>query len=127
MRTLTTTIGLVMFGLTLGAGAAWAHHSFQMFDQEKSLLLTGTVREFQWANPHVWIQVVVPSADNVEEWSIEGGGPNILARAGWRPTTFESGDEVHMLVHPMRDGTKAGSFIGAKFADGTTVGDWSED
>ena len=117
-----------LIAVGVGVGPALAHHSFQMFDQETSLLLTGTVTEFQWANPHVWIQVNIPTADEtLEEWSIEGGGPNILARAGWRPSTFEAGDEVMMLVHPMRDGSKAGSFIGAKFADGTTVGDWSDE
>ncbi len=127
-RTKTSLFGLLIIGPAFGVASALAHHSFQMFDQEASLLLTGTVKEFQWANPHVWIQVNVPNSQSMmEEWSVEGGGPNILARAGWRPSTFEPGDEVRMLVHPMRDGSKGGSFIGAKFADGTTLGNWSED
>ena len=59
-----------------------------------------------------------------KEWSIEGGGPNSLSRDGWRPSTFKPGDEVTMKVHPMRDGSPAGNFIAAKWADGHTLGRW---
>ena len=36
-----------------------AHHSFAMFDRERSILISGVVREFQWTNPHTWIQVTI--------------------------------------------------------------------
>lgn len=103
----------------------WAHHSGAAFDDEKVVELEGTIKEFQWTNPHTWIQVIVENDDGEEvEWSIEWGGPNSLARNGVRPNTFEPGDQVSMRVHPMKNGNPAGGFIGAQFGDGSTVGRW---
>src|SRR5687768_366624 len=102
-----------------------AHHSAAMFDNTKVMEISGTVKEFQWTNPHVWIQVYVQKSPGVrEEWSIEGGGPNTLSRQGWRPTSFKAGDVVTMRINPMRDGTPAGLFVGVKFADSKTLGRW---
>lgn len=102
-----------------------AHHSNAMFDKSQVVEVTATVREFQWTNPHVWIQVYIRNdgADE-EEWSIEGGGPNSLFRSGWRPDSFEAGDVVTIRMYPMRDGSKAALFVGAKLADGKTLGTW---
>ena len=59
------------------------------------------------------------------EWSLEAGSPNSLSRNGWRSNTFKAGDEVVVRLNPMKDGTPAGMFIGAKFAaDGKTIGRW---
>ena len=106
--------------------AAIAHHSSAMFDKSVVREETATVREFQWTNPHVWIQVVLRNeAGEEEEWSIEGLGPNSLFRNGWRPNSFEPGDVIEIRFNPMRDGSLAGGFIGAKFDDGHTLGDWN--
>jgi hypothetical protein len=117
---------LVTFFLSLAfACTALAHHSSAMFDKETVRQETVTVREFQWANPHIWIQVYIENEDGErEEWSIEGGGPNSLFRAGWRPTTFKPGDVVELKFNPMLDGTNAGFFVGVKFEDGKTLGRW---
>ncbi len=104
--------------------ALFGHHSAAMFDNTKVVEISGTIKEFQWTNPHVWIQVSVQSASGVQEWSLEGGGPNSLSRQGWRPTTFKAGETVSFRVNPMRDGTHAGLFVGAKFSDGKTLGRW---
>ena len=104
---------------------AAAHHSAAMFDDSKVLELKGTIKEMQWKNPHVWIQVVVDDHGKPTEWSLEAGSPNTLSRSGWRSTTFKSGDEVTVRLNPMKDGSAAGMFIGAKFAnDGKTIGRW---
>ena len=104
---------------------AGAHHSAAMFDDAKVLELKGTVKELQWANPHIWLQVVVDEKGKKTEWSLEGGSPNSLSRQGWRATTFKPGDAVTVRLNPMKDGTPAGSFIGAKFeSDGKTIGRW---
>jgi hypothetical protein len=102
-----------------------AHHSTAMFDETKLLELSGTVKALQWTNPHVWLQVMVEGQGSATEWSLEGGSPNSLSRQGWRSTTFKPGDVVTVRLRPMKDGTAAGQFIGAKFAaDGHTVGRW---
>ena len=118
---------LLVAALVFACGSTVAHHSGNMFDREQTVELTGTVKDFQWTNPHIWIQVLVPGAEGqMEEWSIEGGVPNRLFRAGWRPTSFKPGDEVTILANPMRDGAKAGAFIGARLADGSILGRFSE-
>lgn len=119
------SISLMGLGVGLLAGNAVAHHSANMFDSDTTVELSGTIKEFQWTNPHVWIQVAVENeAGEMEEWSVEGGGPNSLSRRGWRPTTFKPGQAVKIKVHPMRNGAPAGTFIGAQFADGATLGRW---
>jgi len=108
------------------AGAALpvvAHHSFSMFDETREVVLKGAVKEFQWSNPHTWIQLNVTDASgNVIEWSIEGGSPNLLGRQGWKRNTLKPGDQVEITVHPLRDGQPGGSFMRAVLADGRTLG-----
>src|SRR5580698_1568615 len=80
-------------GLLIAAIDASAHHSFGMFDQTKSLTLHGTVKDFRWSNPHVFIQLLADGVgDSREEWSIEMTSPEHLARSGWRPATLKAGD-----------------------------------
>ena len=100
-----------------------AHHSANMFDPSKNVVLDATVKEFQWSNPHIWIQVMVPSAKGGEqEWSIEGGSPNLVGRQGWKRNSFKAGDKVQIVVHPLRIGDPGGSFVSAAFPDGRKLG-----
>ncbi len=109
----------------ISASAALAHHSSAMFDKGIVRHVTATVVEFQWTNPHIWIQIDIENEDSdTGEWSIEGSGPNSLFRKGWRPNSFEPGDIIEIKFNPMRDGSQAGGFIGAKFEDGSTIGRW---
>ena len=119
-------LAAMVFAVAAGAVTSLvAHHSAAMFDDAKVLELKGTVKELQWANPHIWLQVIVDEKGKKTEWSLEGGSPNSLSRQGWRSTTFKPGDVVTVRLNPMKDGTPAGSFIGAKFdADGKTIGRW---
>jgi len=97
-----------------GAAPALAHHSFAMFDNQKTVTLEGTVKEFQWTNPHTWIQIVVkdPSGKDVE-WSVEGGSPNGLSRQGWKRQSLKPGDKASVVIHPLKDGTNGGSLVSA--------------
>ena len=99
-----------------------AHHSGAIFDHDKMVTLTGTVREFQWTNPHCWIQVTVAGASGQEEWSVEMGAPLQLYQAGWKPGTLKPGDDVTVVVHPARDGTHGGLFLSATGKDGAALG-----
>ena len=109
------------------APSVFAHHSAAMFDDKKVTELKGTVKELQWTNPHVWLQIVVDRNGAMTEWSFEGGSPNSLSRTGWRATTFKPGDVVTVRFNPMKDGSAAGQFIGAKFeSDGKTIGRWAD-
>jgi len=123
---MTTNIRAAAAALAALAGSAapaLAHHSFAMFDREREVVLTGTVKEFQWTNPHTWLQLNVPGPQGtVTEWSIEGLSTGTLSRQGWKPRSFKPGDKVTVKVYPMKDGSAGGSFIGATLPDGSTLG-----
>jgi hypothetical protein len=100
-----------------------AHHSPAMFDGSKQLTLTGTVRLFQWTNPHSYIQLVVkPETGPEQEWSLEMGANVYLYNLGWRPSTVKAGDTLTVTVIPLRDGRPGGLLVEAKTADGKSLG-----
>jgi len=108
----------------LAAGPALAHHSFAMFDREKAMAISGVVKEFQWTNPHVWIQVMVPNAKGVtEEWGVECTGVNFRRRQGWKSTALKPGDKVTVVMNPLRDGSRGGLFVSVMLPDGKVLGD----
>jgi uncharacterized protein DUF6152 len=109
-------------GAFLASGSAFAHHSFAMFDKDKEVTLVGEVKDFQWTNPHVWLQLVTQDkASQSVEWSIEMASVNILAREGWKRTSFKPGDKVTVVIHPLRDGSHGGAMIRATTAAGRTI------
>ena len=97
-----------------------AHHSFSMFDREHPVTISGTIREFQWVNPHTWVQILVPTPGKARpvEWSIEGRSPNVLARRGWKRTELKPGDKVKLTIYPLLDGSPGGAIVRVIFADG---------
>ena len=98
--------------IAFAAAPAFAHHSFAMFDNQKAVTLEGTVKDFQWTNPHVWIQIAVPNAAAKEvEWSIELGSVSTLSRQGWKRTSLKPGDKAVVVIHPLRDGSSGGSMM----------------
>jgi hypothetical protein len=105
----------------LTAAPALAHHSFAMFDTSKEVTLSGTVKEFQWTNPHSWLQLNVPRDGKAVEYSIELGSPNTMSRHGWRRGTFKPGDRVSVTINPMRDGSPGGSLVNAVDAAGNRL------
>ena len=105
--------------------AVFAHHSAAMFDANKEVTLTGTVKEFQWMSPHCWIQLLVPDAANANappvEWGIEMDNPVGLSRHGWKPRSLQPGDRVTVIAHPLRDGTHGAQVVSVA-KDGQIVG-----
>ncbi|WP_305096230.1 DUF6152 family protein [Croceibacterium aestuarii] len=101
-----------------------AHHSTAMFDQTRKVMLSGTIREFQWTNPHCWIQIEAAAADGqpAREWSIELGSPNTISRGGWKRTTLVPGQKVNMIVNPMRDGSPGAALVSVTTSEGKVLG-----
>lgn len=109
-------------GLLATAIPATAHHSFAMYDLTKTETIEGTVKEYQWTNPHGWIYVNVPAADGKTlEYGIELTSPNLLQRRGWRPTSLKAGDKVTVVLNPLRDGTKGGRIVSVTTPDGKVL------
>jgi hypothetical protein len=108
------------------AGSASAHHSFATFDGKRLVVVDGTVKEFQWANPHSWIELTVKDASGKDvEWSIEGGSPSVLVRQGWRRTSIKPGDKAQVTIHPMKDGSPGGALVKAT-VNGQPIGGGAE-
>ena len=106
------------------ARTAQAHHSFAMFDQTQQVTLKGTVHEFQWTNPHAWIHLDVPGANGINDsWQVELNSPNNLKRQGWKSTTVKAGDQVTLVLNPLKDGSKGGLFVSITLPDGSVLGD----
>ena len=102
---------------------AHAHHSFAAFDRSKKVVLAGVVKDFQWTNPHAWIQLVVQDNKGEKtEWGVECGSPNMMARSGWKRTLLMPGDKVVATVNPLLDGRPNGSLVRITLADGTVLG-----
>jgi hypothetical protein len=103
-------------------GSASAHHSTAMFDMSKNVTLLGTIKEFQWTNPHTFIYIDVPNgAGGSDVYGIEGMSPNYLARVGWDKHTLSSGEKVELIIHPLKDGRKGGFDVSVKKPDGTLM------
>lgn len=100
------------------AGPALAHHSFAMFDSAKTVTISGTVKDFQWTNPHVVLWVLADAEDGKqpEEWTCELTSPGNLTRMGWSRHSLSPGDKVSVELNPLRDGTHGGSLRKATLA-----------
>ena len=118
----------VVLGLACGivgsAAPASAHHSFALFDTTKSVTLEGTVKRFDWTNPHSWIFLEVVGPQNVtEEWTIELPSAGALAREGWNRNFLTAGEKIIIRINPLKDGQRGGSL--ASFTP-TSVGDGNQ-
>jgi hypothetical protein len=120
--------GPVLIALISVTTPSIAHHSFAMFDRSRTVVLQGTVKEVQWANPHTWIQLLVSGEDSTSlaEWSIEAGSPNMMVRQGWSSQTLKAGDKISLQAHPMLDGRKIASLVSVTLGDGRVLGSGGE-
>ena len=110
-------------GLLAAAAPVMAHHSFTMFDMTKRITLTGTVTDFEWTNPHSYIEIDAPDEKGVmKHWSIEMGSPSILQQSGWKFSSLKKGDKTTLVINQLKSG-QAGGFLGkATLPDGRVLG-----
>lgn len=112
---------LVVLALSTAAASAWAHHSFAMFDALHPVQLEGTVKSWEFTNPHSWLILMVMKGDTPIEYNIEGASVNTLIRQGFGPHTFVPGEKLTVTVSPLKSGETGGSFVKAIKADGTVL------
>jgi hypothetical protein len=110
LRRLSIALPVLGFSAMMGTAPATAHHSFAMFDMTKSVRLEGTVKRFDYTNPHSWIflEVVGPGAAT-EQWTIELPSAGVLAREGWNKNYVRVGERVVLHVNPLKDGRRGGN------------------
>ncbi len=102
---------LSSLALAVSSVSAQAHHSDAMFDRAQTVLKEGTIKEYQFQNPHTWIVVIVPGEGT---WSFEGRPPGPAAREGLTPDKLAPGTKIAVHVHPLKDGRPGGSLIDFK-------------
>jgi hypothetical protein len=111
--------GIAAIAASLLAAPAFAHHSFAMFDATKNLTLQGTVKNFEWTNPHMWLYVVVPQATGASvEYPLEMMAVQGAVKLGWKPDSVKAGDKISFEFHPLRDGHPGGQLISIVLPDG---------
>jgi hypothetical protein len=123
MKSAFTSIFIAAASIAAG-GAAMAHHSFAMFNQEHPIEIAGAVVEFRYTSPHSFILVDVKDKDgNSTVWNLEGPSPSILARDGMSAKTLKPGDELVLTIDPLRSGAPGGAWalIKTKFKDGRPI------
>jgi hypothetical protein len=119
----------------VGAGAstlmvgqvAQAHHSFGLFEMQKSITIEGTVKTVQWTNPHIWIDVVTIDRRTRQPViiSVEGDAVAIMKRKGWSRDSLKAGDKVAIVAHPLKTGQPGGALVSATVG-GKPIGNGSE-
>jgi hypothetical protein len=98
---------------------AMGHHSFSMFDREKTLNLTGTVKQLEWTNPHAWLYVMVTDDSGKGiEYPLEMQGTGQAQKNGWHPNTVKPGDRVTVAMHPLKSGSHGGQLLTVVLPDG---------
>jgi len=119
------TAALITGGALLAmSGAGVAHHSFAMFDQEHPIEIVGTVTDFRYTSPHIYIFLDVKGDDGITmNWNLEGGSPSLLVREGWSSKSIKPGDELRMTIDPLRSGAPGGAWQATriKFKDGRPI------
>ena len=123
MNRLVRTFLLLALAAPIPLAPAIAHHSYAMFDMQKTVKLEATVVRFKWQNPHAFIEIDAASRAGPERWAIEMTSPNNLVQEGWKRTSLKPGDRVKIHVHPLRNGSRGGAYAGIEFADGSTLGE----
>ena len=108
MRIRLLAIGSLFFGLLAISGPALAHHAWHGYDMANLTSVKGTVTQFDWANPHVWIYLEVKDEKaDVEKWNAGGPSPSRMANTGWDKETLKPGDQITATGHPARNRTNA--------------------
>lgn len=101
---------------------AFAHHSFAMFDSNNQIKFTGKVTRFDWTNPHVYIELEVDKEGSPERWTIECANISILSRLGWKFNMIKPGDEITVIVAPLRTGKPGALLKQVTLPDGSNWG-----
>ena len=113
------TVAIATAMLAAWAAPALAHHSFSMFDHEKTVSVTGTVKEFEFSNPHAWIHLMAADESGKPvEWAFEMGSVGQIVAQGWKRDSIKPGDKLTVEMHPLKDGTHGGQYVAATLSGG---------
>ena len=108
--------------ILMASSSVVAHHAAAGIDRQKTVTVEGTVKQFKWANPHSWLEVMVPNAKGgTDLWNFEMNPPTYLVRSGWKATSVKQGDKVKVTGRPFVNGDPGGIFVSVTLADGSVL------
>jgi hypothetical protein len=115
-------IAVIAATLTMTSGRrVTAHHSHAMFDMTIESSITGTVTNFSYRNPHVYLYLDVKGADGaMEKWAVEMSNIENMRSRGIVASTFRAGDLVTVKLNPLKNGRPGGNYTSVTAADGKT-------
>ncbi|HMF96709.1 MAG TPA: DUF6152 family protein [Vicinamibacterales bacterium] len=117
------TIALAIFGVMALTASLAAHHAFSAeFDQNKPVMLEGSLTKADWTNPHAWIYIDVKGSDGkVVNWAIEMGPPNALLRRGWKKSSMQVGAVIKVEGFAAKNGKEFANATNITMPDGTKI------
>jgi hypothetical protein len=127
LRVLARSLRMKAIGWAMGATAAvlapsaYAHHSFAMFDKDHPIELKGTVKSWEFTNPHSWLVLMVMRNGAPVQYSIEGASVDTLIRQGFRPHSFVPGEKITVVISPLKNGGVGGAFVKATKEDASVL------
>ena len=105
----------VATGVVLVSSSLAAHHATAVFD-------LGTVTEWFWANPHCLLRFDVKNdAGETTHWVAETQAPPNMTPFGWAKQSFAVGDQVTVILEPVKNGQPLGRILQVKLPDGKTL------
>lgn len=105
MRNKALALGILAAALLLGSGTAFAHHAWNGYDMSNLTTVKGTITNFDWGNPHVWMSLDVNDNGKVEHWDAGGPSPSRMQGTGWSKDTLKAGDQITAVGHAIKDGS----------------------
>ena len=106
-------IGACLVGVVAFSVPLFAHHGAASFDTGKTVTVSGTVTEYVWSNPHVFVKVdAKDDSGNVVHWVLEAWNPTTQASRGWTKRTFTPGDDVSLDIAPAKNNKPVGEIRG---------------
>jgi hypothetical protein len=114
---------LAVCGWLLTTGSLSAHHSTAMYDNQNPVTVTGTVKRFEWTNPHafVYLEVKDEKTGKMVEWEVEMMSLNHLRGYGWTSKTVKQGDSLSATGAPAKSGAPSMIANRMKLADGREI------
>jgi hypothetical protein len=112
MKNVLRTNSFLVVSLLMISVPLFAHHGGASYDTAKTVTVKGTVAEYIWSNPHVFVKLdVKDDSGNTVHWIVEGQNPVSMMAIGWTKNTFKTGDEVEIDAMPAKNGNPIG-FLG---------------
>jgi hypothetical protein len=119
-----TVIGFLIVGAGFGfcSTPISAHHGVTNYDMKKTIVLTGTITDFDWSNPHCLAHLdVTDDSGHTSHWTLEMASTFTMAHHGWGAGTLKRGDRIKVETHPAKNGAPVGITSGPGFALKVTV------